>query len=200
MGTMNNKRLMIKVCELYYIQNKSQKEISAILGISRPQICRLITAAKEGGIVNISISNPYVRETELENRLIGRFGIRHCSCCFNSNIEVKERLDMDFTEYIKPELLILVPVLYVIGMAIKKTALIADKLIPLAVGAAGILLSIIYVLATSDLGSPQAVAMAIFTALTQGVLVSGASVYANQIFKQFKGSGTKDDSTDTEQK
>ncbi len=100
---------------------------------------------------------------------------------------------MDFLEYIKPELLILVPVLYVIGMAIKKTALIADKLIPLAVGAAGILLSIIYVLATSDLGSPQAVAMAIFTALTQGVLVSGASVYANQIFKQFKNSDSKED-------
>ena len=39
--------------------------------------------------------------------------------------------------------------------------------------------------------------MAIFTALTQGVLVrSGASVYANQIFKQFKDSGTKDDSTE----
>ena len=76
MGTMNNKRLMIKVCELYYIQSRSQKEISAILGISRPQICRLITAAKETGIVNISISNPYVRETELENRLIGCFGIR----------------------------------------------------------------------------------------------------------------------------
>ena len=35
---------------------------------------------------------------------------------------------MDFLEYIKPELLILVPVLYVIGMAIKKTSLIADKL------------------------------------------------------------------------
>ena len=103
---------------------------------------------------------------------------------------------MDFLEYIKPELLILVPVLYVIGMAIKKTALIADKLIPLA----GILLSIIYVLATSDLGSPQAVAMAIFTALTQGVLVSGASVYANQIFKQFKGDSSKDSDTDTEQK
>ena len=40
------------------------------------------------------------------------------------------------------------------------------------------------------LGSPQAVAMAIFTALTQGVLVSGASVYANQIFKQFKNNNT----------
>ena len=43
---------------------------------------------------------------------------------------------MDFLEYIKPELLILVPVLYVIGMAIKKTALISDKLIPLAVALA----------------------------------------------------------------
>ena len=71
-------------------------------------------------------------------------------------------------------------------MAVKKTALIADKLIPLVVGAIGILLSVIYVLATTALGSPQAIAMAIFTALTQGVLVGGASVYANQIFKQFK--------------
>ena len=67
-------------------------------------------------------------------------------------------------------------------------------------GAIGILLSVIYVLATSDLGSPQAVAMAIFTALTQGVLVSGASVYANQIFKQFKSNSSKDGGTDTEQK
>ena len=92
---------------------------------------------------------------------------------------------MDFTEYIKPELLILIPVLYVIGMA-----LIADKLIPLVVGAIGILLSVIYVLATTALGSPQAIAMAIFTALTQGVLVGGASVYANQIFKQFKNNNT----------
>lgn len=75
MSTMNNKRLMIKVCELYYIQNKSQKEISALLGISRPQICRLITAAREMEIVNISIANPYVRETELENRIIEQYTI-----------------------------------------------------------------------------------------------------------------------------
>ena len=102
---------------------------------------------------------------------------------------------MDFLEYIKPELLILVPVLYVIGMAVKKTALIADKLIPLVVGAIGILLSVIYVLATTALGSPQAIAMAIFTALTQGVLVGGASVYANQIFKQFKNNNTNSQQT-----
>ncbi len=62
------------------------------------------------------------------------------------------------------------------------------------------MLSIIYVLSTSPLNSVQTVFMAIFTALTQGILVSGVSVYANQIFKQFKDSGTKDDGVDTEQK
>ncbi len=93
---------------------------------------------------------------------------------------------MDFLEYIKPELLILIPVLYVIGLGIKKTTLIADKLIPLVIGAFGILLSIIYVLATAHLHSFQTITMAIFTALTQGILVSGASVYANQIFKQLQ--------------
>ena len=74
---------------------------------------------------------------------------------------------MDFTEYIKPELLILIPVLYVIGMAVKKTALIADKLIPLVVGAIGILLSVIYVLATTALGSPQALG-----ALASGIVAA----------------------------
>ncbi len=105
---------------------------------------------------------------------------------------------MDILEYIKPELLILIPVLYIIGMGIKKANFIANKWIPLILGGCGIVLSIIYVLSTSPLNSVQTVFMAIFTALTQGILVSGASVYANQIFKQFKG--TKDDSADTKQK
>ena len=43
--------------------------------------------------------------------------------------------------------------------------------------------------------------MAIFTALTIGVLVSGASVYANQILSSLKNSDSKEDiGTDTEQK
>ena len=105
---------------------------------------------------------------------------------------------MDILEYIKPELLILIPVLYIIGMGIKKASFIANRWIPLIIGGCGIVLSIIYVLSTSPLNSVQTVFMAIFTALTQGILVSGASVYANQIFKQFKGA--KDDSADTKQK
>ncbi len=93
---------------------------------------------------------------------------------------------MELQEYIKPELLILVPVLYLIGAALKKSAL-KDKLIPFVLGAAGILLSGIYLFATSDVHGAQAIATAVFTALTQGVLVAGASVYVNQLIVQ----GTK---------
>lgn len=92
MGTINNKRLMVKVCEMYFLQNKSQKEISALLGISRPQICRIITSARELGIVHISISNPYVRETDLEKMLIEKFGIRDALVVDSSSADGENRL------------------------------------------------------------------------------------------------------------
>ena len=90
---------------------------------------------------------------------------------------------MSFTEYIKPELLVLIPVLYLIGMAIKKSS-IADKLIPWILGAASVVLCGVWIFANCECGSTADIFTAIFTALTQGVLIAGASVYANQIVKQ----------------
>lgn len=92
---------------------------------------------------------------------------------------------MDFQEFIKPELLVLIPVLYLIGAGIKKSN-IADKHIPLILGVVGVVLSVVYLLSTEPITSTQEVATAIFTALTQGVLCAGASVYVNQIIKQAK--------------
>lgn len=92
---------------------------------------------------------------------------------------------MDFQEYIKPELLILIPVLYLIGAGIKKSN-IADKYIPLILGGTGIILSVVYLLATEPIIGTQAVATAVFTAITQGILCAGASVYVNQLIKQAK--------------
>ena len=97
-----------------------------------------------------------------------------------------------FTEYIKPELLILIPVLYLIGIGLKHTTWISDKLIPLLLGIAGIVLAVIYTLASDVFSSAQTVATAIFTAITQGILTAGASVYANQIFRQLKGGSEND--------
>lgn len=88
-------------------------------------------------------------------------------------------------DYIRPELLILIPVLYLIGVGIKKTAL-KDEIIPFLLGTVAIILSALYIFATGDIHNAKEVAMAIFTAITQGILVSGASVYFNQLYKQLK--------------
>ena len=73
MSVTENRRLLAKVCEMYYLMDMSQKEIAARLNISRPQICRMIAQAREIGIVEIRIHNPQEKDTELERRLISRF-------------------------------------------------------------------------------------------------------------------------------
>lgn len=88
-------------------------------------------------------------------------------------------------EFLKPELLILIPVLYLFGLGIKKTS-IQDPLIPFLLGLASIILCGLYVFASSDIITSKDVAMAIFTSITQGILISGCSVYFNQLYKQFK--------------
>lgn len=88
--------------------------------------------------------------------------------------------------YVKPELLIVTVVLYFIGMGFKSSGAVKDKHIPLFLGAAGIALCAVYVFAVSKITSGQDVAMAAFTAITQGILVAGLSTYVNQILKQSK--------------
>ena len=88
-------------------------------------------------------------------------------------------------EFVKPELLILIPVLYLIGTGLKNSKF-KDNLIPIALGIFGIILSMIYVFATSEISGSKDVLMGIFISLTQGILVAGCSVYFNQIYKQIK--------------
>ena len=105
---------------------------------------------------------------------------------------------MNFQQFIKPELLILIPVLYFIGMGIKKSA-VSDKYIPLILGLISISVSCIYLIAASEIYSVQDVATAIFTAITQGVLCAAASVYADQLIKQSLRKDEKQEETQTEQ-
>lgn len=86
-------------------------------------------------------------------------------------------------EYIKPELLVLVPVLYLIGTAVKNSK-IADKFIPWILGGVSIALSALWIFANCSCSNAAEVCTAIFTAITQGVLIAGASVYINQLVKQ----------------
>lgn len=92
---------------------------------------------------------------------------------------------MDVMNFIKPELLILVPVLYTIGLGIKKSK-VTDKYIPLILGVVSIFLSTLWVISTSDIKNWQDAVYAVFISITQGILTAGASVYVNQLYIQSK--------------
>ena len=69
--------------------------------------------------------------------------------------------------------LILIPVLFFVGYVIKHTLLIADRFIPIIL----IILGIAFSVAMSGINIDSVI---------QGVLVSGASVLANEVKKQAK--------------
>lgn len=92
---------------------------------------------------------------------------------------------MNLVEFIKPELLILIPVLYVCGIGLKKSNL-SDKHIPLILGIISTVLSAGWVVATSDISTLKSIAYAMFISVTQGILCAGASVYFNQLYLQAK--------------
>ena len=88
------------------------------------------------------------------------------------------------TNYVKPELIVVAIALYFVGMALKQAQAVKDKYIPLILGGISIAICAIYVFAPCTCGTGQDIAMAIFTAITQGILIAGLSTYVNQIVKQ----------------
>lgn len=88
---------------------------------------------------------------------------------------------MDIKTYIIEQGLILVPVLYVLGMILKGWKLIPDNIIPsilLVFGIAGALT----IMGIDDSSTTEE----IIQAVVQGILVTGAAVYTNQLVKQHR--------------
>lgn len=88
--------------------------------------------------------------------------------------------------YIKPELIVVAIALYFLGLWLKQAAFIKDKYIPLVLGIVGIFVCGIWVMATATFATGQDIALAVFTAIVQGVLVAGLSTYVNQFIKQLR--------------
>src|SRR5690554_7517802 len=72
----DNELLMVRAAELYYDDNKTQDEIGALLGITRWKVGRLLTQARQTGIVRIDIVHPSARRLGLERELCARFGLK----------------------------------------------------------------------------------------------------------------------------
>ncbi|MGN0335351.1 MAG: phage holin family protein [Lachnospiraceae bacterium] len=86
--------------------------------------------------------------------------------------------------YVKPELVAAAIALYFIGMGLKRSETVKDKYIPIILGVCGIVICAMYVFATCSCKNAREIVMAVFTAITQGILTAGLSTYVNQIVKQ----------------
>lgn len=79
---IDDDRLIAKVCDMYYLQDMSQKDIAAQLGLSRPTISRLIANGRDRDIVKITIDYFGGADfIELERALETRFGLREVIIC-----------------------------------------------------------------------------------------------------------------------
>lgn len=85
----------------------------------------------------------------------------------------------ELTAYISPELVILIPVLYVVGMFLKKTERIPDRLIPILLGLIGIFIASLYEIVLVGYGLE-----ALYMGIIQGLLCAGCTVYAREVYKQ----------------
>lgn len=86
-------------------------------------------------------------------------------------------------QYVMPELFVLIPVLYALGVLIKKSD-ISNKYIPLYLGMLSVVLCTIYVFSATDVYTVKEGLAAMFVSITQGILCASISVYANQLVKQ----------------
>lgn len=67
---INNERMMLRVCDLFYNRDLSQSDIAKRMDLSRPTVAKLLKSAKQRRIVEITISDPQKRRyTELEQQM-----------------------------------------------------------------------------------------------------------------------------------
>lgn len=83
------------------------------------------------------------------------------------------------TDYIQPEILILIPGLVIIGKIFSDTDMVKNKYIPMLLGISGVVLSALHTISLYGLSLNG-----IFSGIVQGILCAGTAVYGNQIYKQ----------------
>lgn len=85
----------------------------------------------------------------------------------------------NFEEWVYPELAVLIPVLYGLGLMLKHMESINDKYIPVILTVVSVALSCLYILPSYGF-NPEGV----FTGIVQGIVCAAVAVYGNQLYKQ----------------
>lgn len=75
--TQDRASLLADVAEMYYLEQKNQAEIAKSIGVTRSMISRMLTEARENGIVEIRVRRPVQSDRELERALVELFGLKN---------------------------------------------------------------------------------------------------------------------------
>ena len=76
MKTRYKSTILVEAAKLYYEHQLSQLEISKKLKVSRPTVSRLLSQARNTGIVRIDIIDPSEIGTQLESALVDKFNLK----------------------------------------------------------------------------------------------------------------------------
>src|SRR5436190_8825277 len=61
---------------LYYVDSLGQAEVARFVGVSQTKVSRLLSLARERGIVQITVAEYQPRNLELERQLVCEFGLK----------------------------------------------------------------------------------------------------------------------------
>jgi len=75
MPPLRDPALLAKAARLYFLDDRSQDDVAAVLGTTRSNVSRMLRQARDLGIVEIRIVDPTGRDQELEAALRDRFGL-----------------------------------------------------------------------------------------------------------------------------
>ncbi len=70
--------LIVRAAWLYHIGGLTQEEVAGRLGVHRTRIVRLLSEARERGLVSVTIHHDSVRDLDLEDRIARRHGLDFC--------------------------------------------------------------------------------------------------------------------------
>ena len=79
MKSKDQSRLAVKVARLYFYQGLNTETIASELKLSRSAVSRLLTFARQSGLVEIRVHDPQHQPQELEQAIRERFGLKKVS-------------------------------------------------------------------------------------------------------------------------
>jgi DNA-binding transcriptional regulator LsrR (DeoR family) len=71
----DRQNLLADIAELYFLEEKTQAEIAEMIGVTRSNVSRMLTEAKNSGIVLINIKRSLQENIRLEKELIDQFNL-----------------------------------------------------------------------------------------------------------------------------